>query len=67
MKKIVLDGTPFLFPGAGAGRVTRTLVENLAARIPDKYRLQRYGRCLRGKSILNELFGSYLFVKGGCE
>jgi alpha-1,3-rhamnosyl/mannosyltransferase len=51
MKTIVLDGTPFLFPGAGVGRVTQTLVETMAGLLPEGLRLQLYCRCLRGRPL----------------
>lgn len=51
MKRIVLDGTPFLFPGAGVGRVTQTLVETMVKQLPDDLSLGLYARCLRGKTL----------------
>ncbi|MDF7823987.1 glycosyltransferase family 1 protein [Pontiellaceae bacterium B12227] len=51
MKTVVLDGTPFLFPGAGVGRVTQTLVETMAQQLPGNLSLRLYARCLRGKTL----------------
>ncbi|MHC4883907.1 MAG: hypothetical protein ACYTGH_02375, partial [Planctomycetota bacterium] len=49
MAEIVLDATPFLFPGAGVGRVTRSLVEAMLCQ-SHNHHFTLYARRLRGAS-----------------
>jgi len=46
-RRLVFDATPFLFRGAGVGRVTASLYEHLCG-VPSEYEISLYFRCVRG-------------------
>ncbi|HLX65318.1 MAG TPA: glycosyltransferase family 1 protein [Planctomycetota bacterium] len=55
-KRIAIDATPLLFPGAGVWRVTRALLETML-RLESPYEFQLFARRLRGRIAEFEVAG----------